>query len=214
VGRRQVGEVGGAGAAPGCPVIRRLRDQKVLRLSRAQGPEVMQAPLLWLLARGTVATVRTAMPCGVALTAHELGCGQVFKTREACRGIGSIRAWASPFKVSTFLRCRHDVNERPSQLPPARRPPRLGDVCERCSEKSPLSVMGRGPLERGWGPDPLDVWEERTAKKRDCSIGAGFALDWAGLFGFYGGGTLIGEEEPSMFGPGASPFKVTRDSIL
>ena len=41
----------------------------------------------------------------------------------------------------------------------------LGDVCERCVEKRPISVMLRGTLERVLGPDPLDVWYERTAKK-------------------------------------------------
>ena len=42
----------------------------------------------------------------------------------------------------------------------------LGDVCERFVEKSPLSVMVRGTLERVLGPDPLDVWYERTAQKQ------------------------------------------------
>ena len=41
----------------------------------------------------------------------------------------------------------------------------LGDVFERFVEKSPISVMVRGTLERALGPDPLDVWYERTAKK-------------------------------------------------
>jgi len=42
----------------------------------------------------------------------------------------------------------------------------LGDVFERFVEKSPISVMVRGTLERVLGPDPLDVWYERTAKKQ------------------------------------------------
>jgi IS4 transposase len=42
----------------------------------------------------------------------------------------------------------------------------LGDVFERFVEKSPLSVMVRGTLERVLGPDPLDLWYERTAKKQ------------------------------------------------
>src|SRR2546430_12499118 len=33
-------------------------------------------------------------------------------------------------------------------------------------EKSPISVMVRGTLERVLGPDPLDLWYERTAKKQ------------------------------------------------
>ena len=41
----------------------------------------------------------------------------------------------------------------------------LGDVFERFVEKSPISVMVRGTLERVLGPDPRDGWEERTAKK-------------------------------------------------
>lgn len=41
----------------------------------------------------------------------------------------------------------------------------LRDVCERLVEKSPRSVMVRGPLERVLGPDPLDGWSERTAPK-------------------------------------------------
>ncbi len=41
----------------------------------------------------------------------------------------------------------------------------LGDVFERFVEKSPISVMVRGTLERVLGPDPLDWWYERTAKK-------------------------------------------------
>jgi hypothetical protein len=41
----------------------------------------------------------------------------------------------------------------------------LGDVFERCVEKSPLSVMVRGTLERVLGPEPLDLWSERTANK-------------------------------------------------
>ena len=40
-----------------------------------------------------------------------------------------------------------------------------GDVFERFVEKSPISVMVRGTLERVLGPDPLDVCSERTAKK-------------------------------------------------
>ena len=42
----------------------------------------------------------------------------------------------------------------------------LGDVFERLVEKSPISVMVRGTLERVLGPDPLDLWYERTAKKQ------------------------------------------------
>src|SRR5712691_3540408 len=42
----------------------------------------------------------------------------------------------------------------------------LGDVFERFVEKSPLSVMVRGTLERVLGPDPLDLWYERTAQKQ------------------------------------------------
>ena len=41
----------------------------------------------------------------------------------------------------------------------------LGYVFERFVEKSPISVMVRGTLERVLGPDPLDVWYARTAKK-------------------------------------------------
>jgi IS4 transposase len=42
----------------------------------------------------------------------------------------------------------------------------LGDVFDRFVEKSPISVMVRGTLERVLGPDPLDLWYERTAKKQ------------------------------------------------
>jgi hypothetical protein len=42
----------------------------------------------------------------------------------------------------------------------------LGDVFERFVERSPISVMVRGTLERVLGPDPLDLWYERTAKKQ------------------------------------------------
>jgi len=42
----------------------------------------------------------------------------------------------------------------------------LGEVFERFVEKSPISVMVRGTLERVLGPDPLDWWYERTAKKQ------------------------------------------------
>jgi IS4 transposase len=42
----------------------------------------------------------------------------------------------------------------------------LGDVFERFVEKSPISVIVRGTLERVLGPDPLDLWYERTAKKQ------------------------------------------------
>jgi len=42
----------------------------------------------------------------------------------------------------------------------------LGNVFERFVEKSPISVMVRGTLERVLGPDPLDLWYERTAKKQ------------------------------------------------
>jgi peptide/nickel transport system substrate-binding protein len=52
--------------------------------------------------------------------------------------------------------------------------------------------------------DPeIDQWFAQQSRERgDCSICAGFALDWAGLFGLYWGGTRICEEEPIMFGPG------------
>ena len=42
----------------------------------------------------------------------------------------------------------------------------LGEVFERFVEKSPISVMVRGTLERVLGPDPLDWWYEHTAKKQ------------------------------------------------
>jgi hypothetical protein len=42
----------------------------------------------------------------------------------------------------------------------------LGDVFDRFVEKSPISVMVRGTLERVFGPDPLDLWYERTAQKQ------------------------------------------------
>ena len=42
----------------------------------------------------------------------------------------------------------------------------LGGVFERFVEKSPISVMVRGTLERVLGPDPLDLWYKRTAKKQ------------------------------------------------
>ncbi len=42
----------------------------------------------------------------------------------------------------------------------------LGDVFERFVEKGPISVMVRGTLERVLGPDPLDLWYERTAKQQ------------------------------------------------
>lgn len=42
----------------------------------------------------------------------------------------------------------------------------LGEVFDRFVEKSPISVMVRGTLERVLGPDPLDLWYERTAKKQ------------------------------------------------
>lgn len=42
----------------------------------------------------------------------------------------------------------------------------LGAVFERFVEKSPISVMVRGTLERVLGPDPLDLWYERTANKQ------------------------------------------------
>lgn len=42
----------------------------------------------------------------------------------------------------------------------------LGEVFDRFIEKSPISVMVRGTLERVLGPDPLDWWYERTAKKQ------------------------------------------------
>jgi len=42
----------------------------------------------------------------------------------------------------------------------------LGDVFERCVEKSPISVMVRGTMERVLRLDPLDWWYERTAQKQ------------------------------------------------
>ena len=42
----------------------------------------------------------------------------------------------------------------------------LGDVFERFVEKSPISVMVRGTLERVLGADQLDGWYERTAQKQ------------------------------------------------
>ena len=41
-----------------------------------------------------------------------------------------------------------------------------GEVFKRLVEKSPISVMVRGTLERGVGPDPLDWRYERTATKQ------------------------------------------------
>jgi len=42
----------------------------------------------------------------------------------------------------------------------------LGAVFERFVDHSPISVMVRGTLERVLGPDPLDLWYERTAKQQ------------------------------------------------
>src|ERR1700675_1013590 len=42
----------------------------------------------------------------------------------------------------------------------------LGSVFARFVEKSTISVMVRGTLERVLGPDPLDWWYERTAQKQ------------------------------------------------
>jgi IS4 transposase len=42
----------------------------------------------------------------------------------------------------------------------------LGEVFERFVEKSPISVMVRGALERVFGADRLDLWYERTAQKQ------------------------------------------------
>ncbi len=42
----------------------------------------------------------------------------------------------------------------------------LSEVFDRFVEKSPISVMVRGTLERVLGADRLDLWYERTAKKQ------------------------------------------------
>lgn len=42
----------------------------------------------------------------------------------------------------------------------------LGNIFERFVEKSPISVMVRGTLERVLGADQLDLWYERTAQKQ------------------------------------------------
>jgi hypothetical protein len=42
----------------------------------------------------------------------------------------------------------------------------LGKVCDRFVEKSPISVMVRGTLERVLGTDQLDAWFARTAQKQ------------------------------------------------
>jgi hypothetical protein len=41
----------------------------------------------------------------------------------------------------------------------------LGSVFARFVEKSPISVIVRGTLERVLGPDALDWWYERTVQK-------------------------------------------------
>ena len=42
----------------------------------------------------------------------------------------------------------------------------LGKVFDRFVEKSPISVMVRGTLERVLGSDQLDAWFARTAQKQ------------------------------------------------
>ena len=42
----------------------------------------------------------------------------------------------------------------------------LGTVFDRFVEKSPISVMVRGTLERVLGADQLDAWFARTAQKQ------------------------------------------------
>src|SRR5256712_11744931 len=42
----------------------------------------------------------------------------------------------------------------------------LGKVFARCVEKSPISVMVRGLLERVLGAEQLDAWYERTVEKQ------------------------------------------------
>ncbi len=42
----------------------------------------------------------------------------------------------------------------------------LGQVFERFAQKSPISVMVRGMLERVLGTEQLDAWYARTAQKQ------------------------------------------------
>jgi hypothetical protein len=92
VGRCQVRQVGGEGAATGGTVIWRRGDLEVCGPSRPQVAEVMQESLLGRIAIGTVPTGRAQMSFGVALTAKDLGRWQVRNTGDAFRGIGSILA--------------------------------------------------------------------------------------------------------------------------
>jgi hypothetical protein len=42
----------------------------------------------------------------------------------------------------------------------------LGEIFQRFVEKSPISVMVRGTLERVLGAEALDAWYEQTAQKQ------------------------------------------------
>jgi len=77
----------------------RIGDLEVLGPSRLQIAEVMEESLLLLIAIGTVPTVRTEMSCGVALTAQDLGRGQVLTTGDAFSGIGAILAGSEHDRV-------------------------------------------------------------------------------------------------------------------
>jgi hypothetical protein len=47
----------------------------------------------------------------------------------------------------------------------------LGKVFARFVEQSPISVMGRGTLDRVLGADPLDAWCAQTAQKQYTRTG-------------------------------------------
>ena len=80
-------------------------------------------------------------------------------------------AIATPAAEEPFMDAQHDDRKMAASAEVARGTSVeaiavLGEIFERFVEKSPISVMVRGMLERVLGAEQLDEWYARTAEKQ------------------------------------------------
>src|SRR5262249_45547226 len=92
-GWRQIREVGVKVLAALRTGVLRIGDDEIPRTPQVEIPQVVQCPLVLLVAIGLVPTTRTRLPEVVATVGDDLGLGQVCGCGDPSAGVGSILTW-------------------------------------------------------------------------------------------------------------------------
>src|SRR5499427_9086061 len=90
---RQIGEVRLKVRAALRTVVLRIGDHEIPRTPQVEIPQVVQCPLVLLVAIGLVPTTRTRLPEVVATVGDDLGLGQVCGCGDPSAWVGSILTW-------------------------------------------------------------------------------------------------------------------------